>query len=281
MRAEQKSQSAFWFVRLISVLAMFDGAQALASECVVDGWLRGTTLANVRPTGAEKFRIALFEGIRATASISKGGIKLSVKEPLTFLAAAESLVVRVSRPVVAANGQVLLSPGAELLVTRVDNDTVVGDVLIDWGAHRCELRVTEAIGPVGVPCDAIGLPDIWAPRYVPDTFCKNDECPNRVLPEYSPAKLALRLAPQVTASSVTLAKGQGERCELKVIETRGSWLHVRRDGRWASITGWIRESALDGSRGRHQDVGTETDVSSPAFNRAPLDLTSNTKVRQG
>jgi hypothetical protein len=104
--------------------------------------------------------------------------------------------------VVAANGQVLLSSGAEVLITRVDNDTVVGDVLIDWGAHRCELRVTEAIGPVGVPCDAIGLPDIWAPRYVSDTFDQSDDSPKRVLPDDSAAKLALRLAPHVTTSAV-------------------------------------------------------------------------------
>ena len=99
MRSEQKSNASFGLFRVISVLSMFDGAQALASECIVDGWLRGPTVATVRPTGAEPFRVALFDSTRVTASLSKGSIKLSVKEPLAFLARHSTVPLRVkSRP---------------------------------------------------------------------------------------------------------------------------------------------------------------------------------------
>jgi hypothetical protein len=248
----------------MSALSTLSFSSANASECVVDGWLRAPTVVTVQPSGAEKFRVALFDSTRVTASLSKKGIRVSVSKPLAFVGNAKSLVVRVNRPVVVANGQVLLAPGSELLVTRVESETVFGNVLIEWAPdrHGCGISVDEIVETVGVPCDAIGLPDVWEQRGVPYTYAARpgDGTEIRVLPDYSPAELALRLTPQSARSAVILAKGVRGDCELKVMEKRGPWLHVLRDGPWARITGWVNESEIDHPRRPHESIGVTPDA---------------------
>ncbi len=233
-----------WILMVVSVVAVLvlAGPPALGEECVLEGELRAAAAATVHPTGENPFRVALGRGTRVSARLSKAGIKLTVREAVSFEAEADAVMVWVNRRVVAANGQVTLSAASDLLVTRADQGMVFGEVALAWSDTGCLTTVDEGFGPVGVPCDAIGLADIYSTPRAPH---RTEGTSGTVYhPRRWDSRLQIRLAPRATGPAVTLSNYYPAACDVEEMGSKDSWLHVRREEANARLTGWVEKSKL-------------------------------------